>query len=68
MVAFPAVAAAVAAEGDGKRNNFAAAAKDAVVCPVAGQAWFTFIAQLGLDPIDPFPECHTLSDTWLLAI
>lgn len=43
-------------------------ARDAVVCSVAGQAWITFIAQMGLDPTDPFPEGHTLSDTWLRAI
>ena len=50
------------------RVGAAAAAKDAVICSVAGQAWITFIAQMGLDPTDPFPEGHTLADTWLRAI
>ena len=33
-----------------------------------GGSGITFIAQMGLDPTDPFPEGHTLSDTWLRAI
>jgi proline racemase len=36
----------------------------AVVPSIAGQAWITDIAQLGIDPTDPFPEGYTLSDTW----
>lgn len=36
----------------------------AVVPSIAGQAWITDIAQLGVDPTDPFPEGYTLSDTW----
>jgi proline racemase len=36
----------------------------AVVPSIAGQAWITDIAQLGIDPSDPFPEGYTLSDTW----
>lgn len=36
----------------------------AVVPKIAGQAWITDIAQLGIDPTDPFPEGYTLSDTW----
>lgn len=36
----------------------------AVVPSISGQAWITDIAQLGIDPTDPFPEGYTLSDTW----
>lgn len=36
----------------------------AIVPSIAGQAWITDVAQLGLDPTDPFPEGYTLSDTW----
>ncbi len=36
----------------------------AVVPSIAGQAWITDIAQMGIDPTDPFPEGYTLSDTW----
>ena len=36
----------------------------AVIPSIAGQAWITDIAQLGIDPTDPFPEGYTLSDTW----
>jgi hypothetical protein len=36
----------------------------AIVPSIAGQAWITDIAQLGIDPTDPFPEGYTLSDTW----
>lgn len=36
----------------------------AVVPAIAGQAWITDVAQLGIDPTDPFPEGYTLSDTW----
>ena len=35
-----------------------------VTCTIAGQAWITDIAQIGLDPTDPFPAGYTLSDTW----
>jgi proline racemase len=38
---------------------------DAVVPSVAGQAWITDFAKVGLDPTDPFPEGYTLADTWL---
>jgi proline racemase len=37
----------------------------AVVPSVAGQAWITALAQVGLDPTDPFPSGYTLPDTWL---
>ena len=36
----------------------------AVSPTIAGQAWITDIAQLGIDPTDPFPTGYTLSDTW----
>lgn len=42
--------------------------KPAVVTAVAGRAWITDISQYGYDPDDPFPEGHTLSDTWLQAL
>ena len=41
---------------------------DAVVPSVAGQAWITGMAQVGLDPTDPYPQGYTLSDTWTRAI
>jgi proline racemase len=37
---------------------------DAVVVTVAGQAWITSIGQYGLDPSDPYPRGHRLSDVW----
>jgi proline racemase len=37
----------------------------AVVSTVAGQAWITSVGQYGLDPTDPFPAGHALSDTWM---
>jgi proline racemase len=40
----------------------------AVVPSVTGQAWITELAQVGLDPTDPFPEGYTLSDTWMRAL
>lgn len=40
----------------------------AVIPSVAGQAWITSMAQVGLDPSDPFPGGYTLSDTWLRRI
>lgn len=36
----------------------------AVVPSVSGQAWITDIAQVVLDPSDPFPTGYALSDTW----
>ena len=38
--------------------------KPALITTVAGRAWITAIMQYGLDPDDPFPEGHTLPDTW----
>jgi proline racemase len=40
----------------------------AVIPSVAGQAWITYMAQVGLDPSDPFPQGYTLSDTWLKTV
>jgi proline racemase len=37
---------------------------DAVVVTIAGQAWITSIGQYGLDPTDPYPCGHRLSDVW----
>ena len=37
----------------------------AVIPSVAGQAWITGMATIGLDPTDPFPYGSTLSDTWM---
>jgi proline racemase len=37
---------------------------DAVVVTIAGQAWITSIGQYGLDPTDPYPRGHRLSDVW----
>lgn len=42
--------------------------KPAVIPTVKGQAWIAGIGQYGLDPTDPFPQGHTLSDTWLQAL
>jgi proline racemase len=39
-----------------------------VVTSVAGQAWITYMSQVGMDPTDPFPSGYTLSDTWLRAL
>lgn len=39
----------------------------AVIPSVAGQAWISGLTQMGLDPTDPYPECFTLSDTWMRA-
>ncbi len=36
----------------------------AVVSTIAGQAWITGIMRYGVDPTDPFPEGHTVSDVW----
>lgn len=38
--------------------------RDAVVVTIAGQAWITSIGQYGLDPTDPYPRGHRLSDVW----
>jgi proline racemase len=40
----------------------------AVIPSVAGQAWIAYMAQVGLDPTDPFPEGYTLSDAWLKTV
>jgi proline racemase len=40
----------------------------AVIPSVAGQAWITYMAQVGLDPSDPFPQGYTLADTWLKMV
>lgn len=37
----------------------------AVVVTIAGSAWITSIGQYGLDPTDPYPMGHKLSDVWL---
>lgn len=37
---------------------------DAVVPAIAGQAWIYGFSQLVLDPSDPYPNGHALSDTW----
>ncbi len=36
----------------------------AVVAKIAGQAWITSVGQYGLDPTDPYPMGHRLSDVW----
>lgn len=36
----------------------------AVIPSVSGQAWITFMSQVGLDPTDPITAGYTLSDTW----
>jgi proline racemase len=36
----------------------------AIVPAIRGSAWITGIAQVLLDPTDPFPEGYLLSDTW----
>lgn len=38
--------------------------RDAVVVTISGGAWITSIGQYGLDPTDPYPRGHTLSDVW----
>ena len=37
---------------------------DAVIAKISGQAWITSIGQYGLDPTDPYPRGHRLSDVW----
>jgi proline racemase len=41
--------------------------RTAVVPSVAGQAWITSLAQIGVDPTDPFPDGFRLADTWGLG-
>jgi trans-L-3-hydroxyproline dehydratase len=36
----------------------------AIVPAIRGSAWITGIAQVMVDPTDPFPEGYLLSDTW----
>jgi len=36
----------------------------AIVPAIRGSAWITGIAQVMVDPSDPFPEGYLLSDTW----
>jgi proline racemase len=36
----------------------------AIIPQVSGRAWLTGISHYGVDPEDPFPEGHRLSDTW----
>ncbi len=38
--------------------------RPAVVVTIAGQAWITSIGQYGVDPTDPFPRGHRVSDVW----
>ncbi|MFT8676726.1 MAG: proline racemase family protein [Acetobacter sp.] len=40
------------------------AGRDAVIPTIAGQAWITSMGQYGLDPTDPYPEGHIISDVW----
>ena len=40
------------------------AGRRAIVVTIAGQAWITSIGQYGLDPTDPFPGGHRVSDVW----
>ncbi|NTX26734.1 proline racemase family protein [Burkholderia pyrrocinia] len=37
---------------------------DAVIAKIAGQAWITSVGQYGVDPTDPYPRGHTVSDVW----
>lgn len=36
----------------------------AIIPSVSGQAWITYMAQVGVDPSDPIQRGYTLSDTW----
>ena len=36
----------------------------AVIPAIRGSAWITGIAQVFVDPTDPFPEGYLLTDTW----
>jgi trans-L-3-hydroxyproline dehydratase len=38
--------------------------RPAIVPAIRGSAWITGIAEVMLDPTDPFPEGYLLSDTW----
>src|SRR6476661_3079933 len=38
--------------------------RPAIVPAIRGSAWITGIAQVLVDPTDPFPEGYLLSDTW----
>jgi proline racemase len=38
--------------------------RPAIVPAIRGSAWITGIAQVFVDPADPFPEGYLLSDTW----
>ena len=38
--------------------------RQAIVPAIRGRAWITGIAQVFVDPDDPFPEGYLLSDTW----
>jgi proline racemase len=38
--------------------------RPAIVPAIRGSAWITGIAQVMVDPTDPFPEGYLLSDTW----
>lgn len=40
------------------------AGRPAVIPTIAGQAWITSMGQYGLDPTDPYPEGHIISDVW----
>ncbi|SAK48293.1 proline racemase [Caballeronia pedi] len=42
--------------------------RPAVIPSVAGQAWITYTAQVGMDPTDRFQDGFTLSDTWQEAV
>lgn len=35
-----------------------------VIAKIAGQAWITSIGQYGVDPTDPYPRGHKVSDVW----
>ncbi|MCX2698557.1 proline racemase family protein [Ochrobactrum chromiisoli] len=36
-----------------------------VIVTIAGQAWITSVGQYGVDPTDPYPRGHQVSDVWL---
>jgi trans-L-3-hydroxyproline dehydratase len=38
--------------------------RPAIVPAIRGSAWITGVAELYVDPADPFPEGYLLSDTW----
>ncbi len=46
------------------RDTSTVGAYDAVVPEIGGQAWITGLAQVTLDPTDPYPNGFALSDTW----